>query len=82
VNPEGPGTGPVVSELSPGRAQVAAVLAEAREEALEERPLACAALNSVIDRLAEVWAADPEFDAASFRLAANYRGMSDGRPDE
>jgi hypothetical protein len=59
--------------------RVAAVLADARAEALEERPLSCAAINSVIDRLTAMWGElDPAFDRDAFRAAANYRGMTDG----
>jgi hypothetical protein len=59
--------------------RIASVLADARKEALEERPLSCASINSVIDRLVAMWQRDDAtFDAEAFRSAANYRGYSDG----
>lgn len=65
--------------LTAEQRRVAWVLAEAREESLEERPLGCAAINSVIDRLVAMWLEqDPEFSKEEFRFAANYRGESDG----
>ena len=64
--------------LTSDQQKIAAVLADARKEALEERPLSVAAINSVIDRLVKMWADDPAFDAEAFRAAANYRGYSDG----
>ena len=59
--------------------RVAAVLAETRVEVLEERPLGCAALNSAIRRLAEMYAEhDPGFDAEAFKAAADYYGLTSG----
>jgi hypothetical protein len=59
--------------------KVAAVLADARAEALKERPLAAAAINDVIERLADMYEEDdPSFDRSQFYAAANYRGISDG----
>jgi len=57
--------------------KVAAVLADARAEALEERPLSCAAVNSVTRRLAGMYGAgDATFDRDAFYAAANCQGMS------
>lgn len=66
--------------MSREQGRIAAVLADARAEALaEERPLSCAALNSVIDRLCRMFGEDDAaFAAEAFRRAANYRGMTDG----
>jgi hypothetical protein len=65
--------------MTPGQQSVAEVLAAARQEALEERPLGCAILNSVIRRLAVVYTEqDPGFDAEAFRAAADYYGLASG----
>ena len=65
--------------MAPEYERVAAVLSDARAEALEERPLAAAAVNSITERLARMYGEhDPGFDRNAFYAAANYRGMSDG----
>jgi len=62
------------------REQIAAILAAARAEALEHRPLCCATVNSITERLADMLAAPPHsgFDRAEFYALANYKGMTDG----
>jgi hypothetical protein len=68
-----------MTELDPGYERVAVVLADAWAEAMVERPLAGAAVTSIVDRLASMYAEhDPGFDPVAFRAAANYRGYSDG----
>ena len=65
--------------MTPEQRRVAAVLAETRVEVLEERPLGCAALNSAIKRLADMYTQqDPGFDAEAFKAAADYYGRSSG----
>ena len=62
--------------MTPDQQLVAKCLAEARTEALEERPSSCAAINSTIHRLADAWAeSDPGFDREEFYLAADYYGQ-------
>jgi hypothetical protein len=65
--------------MTPDQRLVAQCLADARIEALEERPSSCAALNSVVHRLAEAWSAhDPGFDRDGFCQAADYYGQRTG----
>jgi hypothetical protein len=68
--------------VTPEQEQVAGILASARAEALENRPLSCAAVNSVARRLADMWEErDPAFSREEFCAAANYRGgMPEGIP--
>lgn len=62
--------------LTPEQQAIAAILSEARTEALLLRPDSCAALNSVIRRLAGMWLeSGAGFDPAEFRQAANYEGI-------
>ena len=63
--------------------RVAEVLADARAEAAEWPPSTFASINSIIKRLARMYAEnDPGFDPDEFRVAANYRGIADGSTRE